>query len=77
MAYVTQLKYGEGLKIGDQIFIMDSPRGCRLVIQDVDPETVIHKLTAHEVKSGRYRKNKALSNKEKERDTEGSEKSGE
>jgi hypothetical protein len=69
MAYVTYLKRGEALKIGDSVMILESARGAKIVLE-VDDETVIHKLSSEELKNARYRKAPTLSQpKEKDKKT--------
>jgi hypothetical protein len=60
MAFVTYLKQGEGIKIGDAVFILQSERGARIVLE-TDQETVITKMTKEEVNNGRWRKQVKLS----------------
>ena len=55
MAFVTYLKQGEGIKIGDAVFILQSERGARIVLE-TDQKTVITKMTKEEVNNGRWRK---------------------
>ena len=55
MAYVTLLKKGEALKIGESILFLDSERSAKIVL-DVDKDVKIIKLTKEDVKNGRYRK---------------------
>lgn len=64
MAYVTQLKRGEALKIGDAVMILDSAKSARIVL-DVDPDVIIQKLSKKELQVERYRKTPILS-KQKE-----------
>jgi len=60
MAFVTYLKQGEGIKIGDAVFILQSERGARIVLE-VDDKVVITKMTKEEVNNGRWRKQVKLS----------------
>jgi len=55
MAFVTYLKHGEGIKIGEAVFILQSERGARIVLE-VDDKVVITKMTKEEVNNGRWRK---------------------
>lgn len=55
MAFVTYLKHGEAIKIGDAVFILQSERGARIVLE-VDDKVVITKMTKEEVNNGRWRK---------------------
>jgi hypothetical protein len=60
MAFVTYLKQGEGIKIGDAVFILQSERGARIVLE-ADQKTVITKMTKEEVQNERWRKQVKLS----------------
>jgi len=55
MAFVTYLKHGEGIKIGDAVFILQSERGARVSLE-VGENIVIKKLTKEDVQNGRWRK---------------------
>lgn len=66
MAYVTTLRKGEALKIGENVMIFEGTNNTRVVLE-VDDKTVIHKLTKEQLKNERYRKNAALSEQEKEK----------
>lgn len=66
MAYVTTLRKGEALKIGENVMIFEGTNNTRVVLE-VDDSTVIHKLTKEQLKNERYRKNAALSEQEKEK----------
>ena len=63
MAYVTQLKRGEALKIGEAVMILDSAKSARIVL-DVDPDVIIQKLSKKELQVERYRKTPILSKQE-------------
>lgn len=68
MAYVTTLKKGEGLKIGDNVMIFEGSRSAKVVLE-VDEKTVIHKLTKEQIANERYRKKPFLSEQKEEKTT--------
>jgi hypothetical protein len=67
MAYVTMLKKGEGLKIGDSVMVFEGTRTAKVVLE-VDDNVVIRKLTKEQLRNERFRKKPILSDeKEKEK----------
>jgi hypothetical protein len=73
MAFVNYLKNGEGLKIGDAVFIMQSERGARIVLE-VDKKIVITKLSKEEIKNERWRKHVEFSGSSPNEDNRASDK---
>lgn len=55
MAYVTFLKDGEGLQVGESVFILKADRGAKVVLE-VDDSIVIKKLSREHLQNERWRK---------------------